>query len=259
MIYTLITGASSGIGEEFARQCAAKKQNLILVARSEDLLRSLAKELLKKHDIDIQIVVLDLSLSNSAEKLFKACENKKLEVNFLINNAGVGTIGRFEDFPADRIEEMINLNMLTLTKLSYFFLPTLKEYKGILLNVASNVAFAPCPYLTVYSATKAYVLHFSEALQVEHKEVRILALCPGPTHTDFYRKAQASPKDIKFKFREPKEVVEEAMSALNKNKPLTVVGWENKIMTFLMRLVSKKQGSVFSSGLIKESKKRKAA
>lgn len=253
-MYTLITGASSGIGEEFARQLAAKKHNLIIVARSEDKLRKLADELHQAHGIDIKVFGIDLMDPKSAEKLHQLCQDQNLTVNFLINDAGVGLIGKFDEFELQRIEEMINLNVLTLTKLTYLFLPQLKQNQGKIINLASQVAFSGSPYMSAYGATKAYVLNFTEAIRVEYEKegLKIIALCPGPTYTRFFEKTQTSPKDIGFKFRPPKDVIDEALSALDSNTAVPIVGWENKVMIFMMRFLPRSLKTKMSASLVKK-------
>lgn len=239
MAFTLITGASSGIGEEFAKQLAEKKQSLILVARSTVKLDQLAKELINKYQIQVHVIVQDLSKINSAEELFKKCQDLKLEVNFLINDAGIGLIGEFETHNLNKIQEMILLNIMTVTKLTYLFLPDLKKHQGTLLNVASQVAFEPAPYMAAYGATKSYVLSFTEALRVELREskVKVMALCPGPTYTRFFERANSSPEQINFKFRTPEEVVSSGIKGLENGQAITIPGYENRVFTFLTRLM----------------------
>jgi short-subunit dehydrogenase len=254
MLYTLITGASSGIGEEFARRLAAKKNNLIIVARSEDKLRNLADELHQAHGVDVKVFAIDLMEPKSAEKLHKLCQDLNLNVNFLINDAGVGLIGKFDEFELQRIEDMINLNVLTLTKLTYLFLPQLKQNVGRIINLASQVSFSGSPYMSAYGATKAYVLNFTEAIRVEYEKegVKIMALCPGPTYTRFFEKTQTSPSDINFKFRQPKDVVDEALSAMESNTAIPIVGWENKVMIFMMRFMPRSLTAKMSAGFVKK-------
>lgn len=258
MKYALVTGASSGIGEEFARQLASKKHPLILVARSEDKLKELAKDLNQKHNVDVKIIIEDLGKVDSAEKLYDQCKKMNLEINFLVNDAGIGLIGKFDHFEIERIEEMLLLNVITLTKLCYLFLPDLKKSKGTLINLASQIAFSASPYMSAYAATKSYVLSFTEGIREEYKNegVKILSLCPGPTYTKFFERTQATSNDIKFKFRPPSDVVEEAFSALRKNKGTTVVGWENKLSTFLFRFMPRSLTAKLSGNMVKDGDKK---
>jgi uncharacterized protein len=258
MYYTLITGASSGIGEEFARQLAAQKHHLILIARSGDKLQTLANELKQLHHVEVKTFAIDLAESNSADKLFEFCQRENLEVNFLINDAGIGLIGKFDAFPWERIEEMIHLNILTLTKIVYVFLPILRKNGGTIINLASQIAFSASPYLAVYAATKAYVLNFTEGIREEYEKegLKIMALCPGPTVTNFFQRADASTQDMNVKFRPTKDVVDEALSALDKNKAYTVVGWENKLMVFILRLMPRTLATKLAAYQIKQRAKK---
>lgn len=254
MYYTLVTGASSGIGEEFAHQLAAKKHNLILAARSDEKLHTLANELMQAHSVQVKVIPIDLKEPKSAERLFSLCMEQNLNVNFLINDAGVGLIGKFEQFEINRIEDMINLNVLTLTKLTYLFMPNLKKNSGKLINLASQIAFSPGPYMASYAATKAYVLSFTEAIRVEYENdgVKIMALCPGPTYTRFFERTEATTNDINFKFRPTKDVVEEALEGMENNESVRIVGWENKMMVFLMRFLPRSVNAKFSAGMVKK-------
>lgn len=239
MSFTLITGASSGIGEEFANQYAKKGHSLILVARSEDKLNQLAQELRRLYSIKVEVIVQDLGSLDSAEQLYQKVQDLKIEVDFLINNAGIGLIGKFDTQDLSKIQEMLLLNVMTLTKLTYLFLPQLKKNQGTLLNVASQAAFEPSPYMTAYSATKSYVLSFTEALKVELEEsqVKVMALCPGPTYTRFFERANSSFDQINFKFRYPSEVVKEAIQGIEAHKTITIPGWENRLFSFMTRLI----------------------
>lgn len=239
MLFTLITGASSGIGEEFARQYAKKGHSLILTARSADKLEKLAQELTNSYNISIHVIPHHLSQLHSAEELHAKCQKLGVKINLIINDAGVGLMGRFEEQDLGRTEEMLILNIISLTKLCYLFLPDLKKNHGGIINLASQAAFEPIPYMASYSATKAYVLSFTESLREELKDtkMKVLALCPGPTYTDFFKKANASPNDINFKFRRPHEVVAVAIAGMENDKPIVIPGWENKIWTFMTRFI----------------------
>lgn len=188
---TLITGASTGIGTSFAEEYAKRNHNLVLVARSEDKLQALAKRLSEAHGISAHVFAQDLSKPDSAEKVVQFCDEKNLQIDLLINNAGFGMLGDFLSHELSRLEEMITLNALTLVKLSRLFATKFAERKsGGIINVASTAAFQPVPNMAVYAATKAFVLSFSEAIAFELKEkgVRVMALCPGGTDTHFSKK-----------------------------------------------------------------------
>lgn len=254
MSFTLITGASSGIGEEFARQYAKKGHSLILTARSKEKLERLAQELSQQHRIQVHVIAQDLAQLNSAEELFSKCQQLGLDVNLLVNDAGIGIMGKFEDHDLNKIQEMLLLNVLALTKLCYLFIPQLKKNMGSILNLASQVAFEPAVYMAAYGGTKAYVLNFTEALRVELQEskVKVMALCPGPTYTKFFERTNASPNDINFKFRTPTEVVSAAIEGLENNKDITIPGWENKVWVFMTRFMPRSFIAQLSQNMTKK-------
>ena len=187
--YAIVTGASEGIGFEFTKVMASLKYNLIIIARRENLLSKQAKKLESEFDIKCLVLALDLSNSNSAEEIFSFIKKNNITVNFLINNAGMLQNGYFSELPIMRQQQMINLNIMTLTKLSHLFINYLKleGTAGHLLNVASLAGWIPIPNQNVYSASKSFVLSFSLALSDELKasgdNITVSALCPGFTAT----------------------------------------------------------------------------
>lgn len=196
--FILITGASSGIGLEMARLLAAKNFNLILVARNEEKLRLLQTELKSKYKVDVDFFLYDLSEPNSAQDLFAEVKRHNYKVTGLINNAGFGEYGNFFEMPLKRDEEMIAVNITSLVGLTKLFgADMVIEGKGKILNVASLLSFLPFPYYSVYSATKSFVLAFTETISAEYEGsgVVITALCPGtvetPFHTESMRKTNA--------------------------------------------------------------------
>lgn len=231
---TLITGASGGIGEEFARRLAARGDNLLLVARSEDKLAALCDELRRAHDgVEAQYVALDLSKDDAPRKLFDEATRRGMQVEFLINNAGFGSHGELTDFAPERDMEMIDLNVKSLVALTHLFIRPMRERRrGEIINVASTAAFQPVPFMATYAATKAFVLSFSEAVREENKpyNIRVLALCPGSTETNFFAVAQATepPKGIT---QSPAEVVETGLRALARGQGHVVSGWLNFVMS----------------------------
>ena len=185
----LITGASGGIGEAFARQLAALGKDLVLVARSEDKLNALAHDLAAQHSVRAHVIAADLARHDSAAALYAETERLGLAVDLLVNNAGFARAGEFSELPFDVQADMVRLNVNTLTELTRLYLPAMRERRrGGIINVASNAAFQPVPYIAVYGATKAYVLSFSEAIaeEVAADGVTVMALCPGATATDFH-------------------------------------------------------------------------
>lgn len=235
----LITGASSGIGKELAYLMAQDKVNLILVARSIGKLQEIANEIKTNYNVDVEVVECDLSDPSAAKKLFDLVTNKGLSVDILVNNAGFGDLDKFSVEKLAKYESMLNLNILALTQLTALFGEKMKLQKtGHILNVASTAAFQPLPYFSVYAATKAYVLSFSEALHYELKNfgVNVSALCPGPTATNFAKAA-----DIKTSamFEEnkggmsAKKVAQIAYKKLKKRKMTIVTGFLNKLNAYL--------------------------
>ena len=230
-ITTLITGASGGIGEEFARTLAAKGANVILVARSVDKLTALADELRNKHGIRADVIGSDLSVPGAATSLVAEVDKLGVDVDFLINNAGFGTHGDLADADPDRIRDEVALNVSALTDLTTTYLQRMTALKsGSIINVASTAAFQPVPHMAVYAATKAYVLSLSEALWWEAKRdgVRVLALCPGATDTAFFDVAGSDDAAVGTR-RSTRQVVDTALSALEAGKPSVVDGAFNKL------------------------------
>jgi short-subunit dehydrogenase len=229
---TLITGASSGIGEAFARALAARGNNLLLVARSEDKLIRLCSELGRNSNIDCQHVTLDLSKAESPCRLFEETKARGLEIDLLINNAGFGSMGEFATQDLAHELNMIDLNVRSLVEMSYRFLQPMRERKsGAIINVASTAAFQAVPYMATYAATKAFVLSFSEALWEENRSygIEVLALCPGVTETGFFAAAQIQKPPARTS-ETPEQVVETALRGLKRRKSSIISGAPNKFM-----------------------------
>jgi short-subunit dehydrogenase len=186
--WALVTGASSGIGEEFARQLAAKRANLILTARNEQKLRQLGRELIQRAGVQTRVVPIDLTRAGGTERLCIAVDALGLVVDHVVNNAGFGAAGKFHEGDEQRLADMVRLNCEAVTVLSRHFLPGMRERgRGGIINVASTAAFQPVPYMAVYGATKAFVVSLSAAMHEEARGsgVRVMALCPGPVPTGF--------------------------------------------------------------------------
>ncbi|WP_414565231.1 MULTISPECIES: SDR family NAD(P)-dependent oxidoreductase [unclassified Anabaena] len=230
MTTTLITGASAGIGAAFAQELASRHHNLVLVARSADKLEHLKSTLQEKYKIQVDYIVQDLTAPQAAQVVYDAVSNKKITVDLLINNAGFGDYGDFAEQDDERQVKMIQLNILALVDLTQKFLPGMRQRKaGGIINLASTAAFQPIPYFSVYAASKAFVLSFSEALWSENQQhgVRILAVCPGPTETQFFQEAQfpnVLMNSLGKNYTSPEEVVRTALQALEKNKCNVVPG-----------------------------------
>ena len=228
---TLITGASSGIGEAFARRLAAEKHNLVLVARSENKLHELCDELMLKHQITAHYVALDLTEPDADKRLFEETERHQFEIEWLINNAGFGSMGDFAHLDLEKEVGMIHLNIAALVALTHRFLQKMRKRKsGVIINVASTASFQPIPFMATYAATKAFVRSFSEAISEENRPhgITICALCPGPTDTAFFEAANAQP--LQMKGMETSEaVVETALNAVKSRKATVVSGWKNYV------------------------------
>jgi short-subunit dehydrogenase len=236
---TLITGASSGIGEVFARQLAARGRNVLLVARSEDKLITLCNELGRSNSVRAQHFALDLSQPDAPAKLFDEAAKRGLTVDMLINNAGFGSFGEFVKLELERQLNMIDLNVKSLVELTYRFLAPMRERRqGAIVNVASTAGFQAVPFMATYAATKAFVLSFSEALWEENRPhgIKVMALCPGVTDTNFFEAARGRKPPARVA-QSPEDVVDTALRALARGKSHVISGWTNRAMTEAERLV----------------------
>lgn len=239
---TLITGASSGIGEEFAHRYAAQKHDLVLVARTESKLQALAEKLRAEHGITVTVIPCDLSEPDAAEQLWEETNRAGLEIDVLVNNAGFGTSGDVADESPERLEQEIRLNCLTLTGLTARYLPAMRERKnGTIINIASTAAFQPLPHMAVYGATKAFVLSFTEALWSETRKdgIRVLAVCPGPTDTSFFEIAGESA--AVGKMRSVHQLLDNTLRILKTTKPSFVDGVGNAIVARVVTRVVPKR------------------
>jgi uncharacterized protein len=238
----LITGSSGGIGEEFARQLAQRRTNLVLVARRLDKLEELRTTLLARHsDIEIDVIAADLSVSGSAAQLADEVNRRGRRIDVLINNAGVGLHGDFVEQDPERNAAQIQLNCGTLVDLTARFLPAMTRARhGVVINVASTAAFQPTPSMAVYGATKAFVLSFTEALWQESKGtgVRVLTLCPGATETEFF--ARTGEEFMTRGRQTPKQVVDTALKALDKSSPTVISGLANAALALSTRFVPRR-------------------
>jgi short-subunit dehydrogenase len=246
---TLITGASSGIGEAFARRLADEGHNLVLVARSEDKLHEICDELMLKHKITAHYVSTDLTAFGAEEELFRETERHGFEIDWLINNAGFGGMGDFAELSLDRALGMISLNVSALVSLTHLYLPGMRERRsGKIINVSSAAGFQPIPFMAVYAATKAFVTSFSEAIAEENRPfgIQVLALCPGSTKTNFFAASNIErPVQVKGQ-QTADQVVETAMRAVRSGKTKTVSGLTN----FIGALIGKHAPNVITTRAI---------
>jgi uncharacterized protein len=231
--WALVTGASSGIGAEFARLLAERGYPVMLVARREENLRRLAAEIEANHGVAARIAVSDLSLPGAAEGLWEEVEREGLRVSVLVNNAGFGDHGPVLSMEPARADQMMQLNIVALTLLTRLALPGMVERdKGYVLNVASTAAFQPGPFMAVYFATKAYVLSFTEALWSELHGSGVVAttLCPGPTESEFFDTANMGRSKLATrKLPSSREVADLGLRAMFAGKRTVVHGLTNRI------------------------------
>ncbi|MEY4040378.1 MAG: hypothetical protein RLZZ52_1246 [Actinomycetota bacterium] len=248
---TLITGASSGIGVEFAEGFAARGSNLILVARREDRLTELATRVKKQYSVDVTVIAQDLSTPGAGAALEKTVAAKKLTVDVLINNAGFGVNGYFVDEDRAVTQAEIALNIGTLVDLTAAFLPgMISRDKGAVVNIASTASFQPVPGMAVYAATKAFVRSFTEALwgELGTSQVRVLAVSPGATESEFFEVAGGKPSGTSMP---ASAVVETMFKALDKSKsrPSVVVGGLNSFTAGLVAFFPKKSVIKMAGGM----------
>jgi uncharacterized protein len=241
----MITGASSGIGLKFSHKFAQDGWNLVLVARSQDKLRSLAAELEEKYKIKTHVIPADLAETNASRRIFEQVSAKGIRVDTLINNAGFGLFGEFEQTEIKKEVDMIQVNITALTELSkYFGKEMVKRKHGQILNVASTAAFQPGPLMAVYYATKAYVLSFSEALANEWEDygVNVMALCPGATSTGFKDTADLQQSKLfQSGVMTVDEVVDEAYKQMEDEKKVVVIpGMKNKLLAGSIRFLPRR-------------------
>ncbi|MBL8820301.1 MAG: SDR family oxidoreductase [Planctomyces sp.] len=241
--WALVTGASSGIGAEFASQLAARGMHLILAARRFEKMNSLAEELNTRHGTRCHIVTIDLAETDAAKRLIEEIARLGVEVELLVNNAGIGMIGEIADTSPDDVRRMLSLNILTLADLTYRVLPgMLQRGHGAIINLSSQAAFQPVAFMSAYAASKSFVMHFSEALWAEARSrgVTVLALCPGVTRTEFFDTAGAPGWLEKHTSLPASKVVKTAIRAMEKRRQYVVPGWRNYLMTILVRLATRR-------------------
>jgi len=236
----LVTGASSGIGESYARVLAALGAHLVLVARSADKLQQLAQQLAAQHGVRVTALPMDLAQPGAAGRLFEACAAQGLQVDVLVNNAGFGTYGPFETIAPERDQQLIQLNVAAVCDLAHAFLPPmLARGSGAVINLASTAGFQPTPFFATYAASKAFVLAFSEALWAEYRRrgVRVLAVCPGPTATGFFEASHSDIGKVAFFSRQLSSelVVRQSLRALARGRSYVISGWLNYLIAHSSR------------------------
>lgn len=255
----LITGASCGIGLEFAKLFAENGTNVIIVARNEQKLAAIQKNLTEKYNINVYCYPLDLTADGAVEKLFSAVTSNGHNVDYLINNAGFGDNQPYLDTDWERQKNMVELNILALMEMCHRFGKTMNERKsGKILNVSSVAAFSAGPDMSVYYATKAFVLSFSEAISAEFRRngVTVTCLCPGPTNSNFANAAD-SEKSNMFRYLFPKSsesVAKAGYKAMMKGKTRCYHGATVKAMSFISRFSPRNMNTKFSEFMNGKSK-----
>ncbi len=257
----LVTGASSGIGEWIARELAARGASLILVARREDRLQTLAKELDEKHQVACEVIASDLGRSGAPQALFERLQGRAVDI--LINNAGFGLHGQFADLPWARQREMLEVDVVALTHLTHLFVgPMVARGYGRILQVSSIGAFQPCPSYASYGAAKSYVLQFAEALNVElaGTGVSCTALCPGVTVTEFFQVAGQKPSKLQRATQmTAEEVARIGVQAMLRGKGSVVPGWLNALTAWFVRFLPRRTAAVLAAKTVAEDRESAAA
>lgn len=241
MTTALITGASSGIGYELARCFARDGHDVVLVARREERLRELSDELQRAYDITAHVLPADLTRTESPREIWEHLTSQNIDIEFLVNNAGLGEYGIFTETKWERELQSLQVNVVALTHLTKLFLPPmLQRRRGRVLNVASTAAFQPGPLMAVYFATKAYVLSFSEAINYENRGsgVTVTALCPGPTHSGFQEAASMHNAGLFHRPHIPDSarVAQFGYQAMRRGRAVAIEGWLNKALAASARI-----------------------
>ena len=248
MKYTLVTGASGGIGEAVVRKLAARKHNLILVARNAEKLAEISKQLQGQYGVRVHYIAVDLSRPDAASQIFQQTQNQKWEIDLLVNNAGIGSGGEFATLSLQSELDLLQLNNASLVAMTHLFLQPMRVRKnGTIINVASMASFIPVPYMATYAASKAFVRSFTEALTEECKpyDVHVMLFAPGLTKTNFNQSAGINnEKGIGLSSdyqtsstQTPEEVADELLKALDTKKHFHVSGSKNRLGARLAALL----------------------
>ncbi len=250
MAYALITGASKGIGKSIAAELAAKGHNIILVARSQMVLKELSESFEAQYKINCKYLAIDLTKENAAKAVFNYCTNNNYVINILVNNAGYGLNGSFEKYSTGEYADLMKINMLVPVELCQLFLPCLKLLdSAYILNIASTTSYQSVPGFTIYAASKAFVLSFTRSLRQELKKTTVSVTCvsPGSTDTDFVNRAQAGDKAKKLAEKvnmTPDAVAKIAVKSMFNKKAEVIPGFINKLSVFLVWLLPKSVAEV---------------
>jgi len=240
--YTLITGASQGMGRQMAIECAIRGRNILLVSLPNENLKNIADHIAKEYNIETDYFECDLTLKESVENIFNWTKNNNYAVDFLINNAGFGGSGPFEDYSYEYVNRMLNLNIRATTNLTHYFIPELKKNApSYILNSASMIANFPCPYKTIYAATKVYVKSFTRALREELKpyNISVSVLQPGATPTNKVVRNQIEAGGFFFKISvtNVEQVAKKAINRTLKGQAVIVPGFKNRLSLRAIKLL----------------------
>lgn len=238
--FALITGASSGIGECFARALARRGHSLVLTARSEAKLQQLSAELNQRFGINTESIPADLSVRHAAAQLESVLKERNLIIDLLVNNAAFGGRGEFWKLPLEQQMAMVRLNINALVELTHLLLPDMVERRrGAIINVSSTASFQPMAYTATYAATKAFVTSFSMGLaeEVRPHGIRVVTLCPGGTRTNFFVAGNYGARNLPGGLQAPEEVVDDALNALDNGTGLVVPRFLNKVSVFIQRFI----------------------
>jgi short-subunit dehydrogenase len=238
--YALVTGASRGLGKYFARALAARRRNLVIIARSQDKLESVTEELKTAHEVEIVALPFDLASPTAGQRLARELSERKLSIDLLVNNAGFGDQGEFLRLPLARQLEMISLQNATVVELTYQLLPAMIEQRrGGIINVSSMAGFQPIPYATIYSATKSFLTTFSLALEAEVRryKVAVVTVCPGRLRADPEEPEEGERKKVPGGEHSHEDVVRLALRMLDRGGGLVIPGALNKFAALAVAFV----------------------
>jgi short-subunit dehydrogenase len=256
--FTLITGATSGIGYEMAKILAKKGNNLLLVSRNKEKLQNIQTEFTKGFKIELDYIVMDLSKANAAKNVFDKVQVKNYFIEILINNSGFATYGEHVDIDLTENQKLLQLNIVALTEMCALFGAKMKEKKsGKILNIASTAAYQPTPYISAYGASKAYVLNFSEALakELEDYQVSVTCLSPGPTESNFFKAAKMDKNELEFmnKKMSSEKVAQIVIKAMYDKKLSKISGFKNWFLTFSNRFAPRSMVAYISKRIMQKN------
>lgn len=261
--WALITGASAGIGAEFAKQLAAQGWSLVLVARREDKLQELQISLENQYAIECRYIAKDLSEPTANQDIYSYCQSNNLSIGMLVNNAGYGVPGDFDAVNWKTHQQMLQVMLVSVTELTHLFYPAMKARKnGFIINVASlaGLVISTAGH-TLYGAVKSYLIKFSHSLHLEAKEsdVHVTALCPGFTYSEFHdvngTRNMVSQMSKKM-WMTAEDVVAQGLSAVEQNKPVYINGWRNRMIANMVKILPERLVRILMSGSIKKYRKR---